>query len=142
MSHHFSCNKQEHAAYDIHYSTRMLIQCSVCVCARAGTVSETVYDCVCVYMCSVSVCVLQYTHRHTYTISPLRQLHTHTHQHAHKHTHKHNIRNCAHMGGKNGVCVAMGWKARLLTFVGGTSGSVHKEHIEKNLEELQVLMSK
>ena len=34
----------------------------------------------------------------------------------------------------------MGSKA--LTFVGGTCGSVHKEHLEKNLEELQVLKSK
>jgi hypothetical protein len=30
------------------------------------------------------------------------------------------------------------WKVKLFTFVGGTSGSVHKEYIEKNLEELQV----
>ena len=35
-----------------------------------------------------------------------------------------------------------GWTVRLLIFVGGTSGSVHKEHMEKNLEELQVLESK
>ena len=34
------------------------------------------------------------------------------------------------------------WKVKLLTFVGGTCGSVHKEHLKKNLEELQVLMSK
>ena len=31
------------------------------------------------------------------------------------------------------------WKVKLLTFVGGTCGSVHKEHLEENLEELQVL---
>ena len=31
---------------------------------------------------------------------------------------------------------------KLLTFVGGTCGSVHREHLEKNLEELQVLKSK
>ena len=31
---------------------------------------------------------------------------------------------------------------KLLTFVGGTCGSVHKVHLEKNLEELQVLKSK
>ena len=33
------------------------------------------------------------------------------------------------------------WKVKLLTFVGGTCGSVHKEHLEKNLasEEVQVL---
>ena len=31
---------------------------------------------------------------------------------------------------------------KLLTFVGGTCGSVHKEHLEENLEELQVLKSK
>jgi hypothetical protein len=34
------------------------------------------------------------------------------------------------------------WAVKLLTFVGGTYGSVHKEHLEKNLEELQVLKSK
>ena len=34
------------------------------------------------------------------------------------------------------------WKVKLLTFVGGTCGSVHKEHLEENLEELQVLKSK
>jgi hypothetical protein len=34
------------------------------------------------------------------------------------------------------------WKVQLLTFVGGTCGSVHKEHLEKILEELQVLKSK
>jgi hypothetical protein len=34
------------------------------------------------------------------------------------------------------------WKVKLLTFVGGTCGSVHKEHLEKNLEELQVLKLK
>ena len=27
------------------------------------------------------------------------------------------------------------WAVKLLTFVGGTCGSVHKEHLEKNLEE-------
>ena len=35
-----------------------------------------------------------------------------------------------------------GWTVKLLTFVGGTSGSGHREHMEKNLEELQVLKSK
>ena len=34
------------------------------------------------------------------------------------------------------------WAVKLLTFVGGTCGSVHKEHLEENLEELQVLKSK
>ena len=31
---------------------------------------------------------------------------------------------------------------KLLTFVGDTCGLVHKEHLEKNLEELQVLKLK
>ena len=34
------------------------------------------------------------------------------------------------------------WKVKLLTFVVCTCGSVHKDHLEKNLEELQVLKSK
>ena len=34
------------------------------------------------------------------------------------------------------------WKVKLLTFVGGTCWSLHKEHFEKNLEDLQVLKSK
>jgi hypothetical protein len=34
------------------------------------------------------------------------------------------------------------WTVRLLIFVGDTSGSVHKEFMEKNLAELQVLKSK
>ena len=34
------------------------------------------------------------------------------------------------------------WKVKLLTFVGGTCGSVHKEELEKNLEEFQVLKSR
>ena len=34
------------------------------------------------------------------------------------------------------------WTVKLLTFVGDTCGSVHKEHLEQYLEELQVLKSK
>jgi hypothetical protein len=34
------------------------------------------------------------------------------------------------------------WKVKLLTFVRDTCGSVRKEHLEKKLEELQVLKSK
>ena len=48
------------------------------------------------------------------------------------------------MGALTEVVRDMGreWKMKLLTFVGGTCGSVHKEHLKKNLEELQVLKSK
>ena len=48
------------------------------------------------------------------------------------------------MGALTEVVRDMGreWKMKLLTFVGGTCGSVHKEHLQKNLVELQVLKSK
>ena len=44
--------------------------------------------------------------------------------------------------GRDNADMGRQWKVKLLTFVGGTCGSVHKEDLLENLEELQVLKSK